>query len=236
VNADAPKPDVALLRKYRIRITILLIGGLLFVAVLSAAYRAINTLHVLNAVELERDQWQRASDVIASLELRKGSSVADLGSGAGYFSLKLARAVGVSGRILAEDIRRTPLIFLRIRALSYGLHNVDVIMGDSDDPHLPVGTLDAVLIANSYHEFSAPESMLGHTLRSLRPGGRLVVLDRRPDDSGQDAERQHEVSSAVVEAQVRKSGFNILHRKDDFIDHSGERWWLLIATPVSTEQ
>ena len=90
----------------------------------------------------------------------------DLGSGAGYFALKLSPAVGKRGQVLAVDLRRLSLFFLWTRALLRGQHNVHVIVGEEDNPRLPTGTVDAVLICNTYHEFSNPELMLNHIFRS----------------------------------------------------------------------
>jgi ubiquinone/menaquinone biosynthesis C-methylase UbiE len=231
VNVDSPKPDAALLRKYRIRVAIFLVGVVIVLALLGVAYKGINTIYVLDVVESERDQWQRSSEVISSLKLKTGDIVADVGSGAGYFSLKLSRAVGRSGAVLAVDTHRLPLAFLWIRAFSTGLHNIRVCVGESSDPHLPVGAVDAVLIANTYHEFRAPESMIDHAYRSLRLGGRLAVLDRSQgaDDPRQSADHHHGIAAAIVDAQLQRQGFRILEREDGFIERAGEQWWLLVA-------
>src|SRR6516164_4375968 len=127
------------------------------VSSLNLTYKGTNTIYALNIVESERDEWQRPSEVISRLSLKSGDIVADVGSGAGYFSLKLSPVVGRSGTVLAVDVRKPPLVFLWIRALLAGLHNIRIRVGESDAPHLPVGTVDAVLIANTYHEFTAPE-------------------------------------------------------------------------------
>lgn len=92
VDVNSPNPDAALLKKYRIRVAVFLLTVVAVVALLNAAYKGINTIYVLNAVESERDHWQRSSEVISSLGLRDGDVVAYIGSGAGYFSLKLSRA------------------------------------------------------------------------------------------------------------------------------------------------
>jgi ubiquinone/menaquinone biosynthesis C-methylase UbiE len=199
---------------------------------LNSLYKGINTINRLDVVESERDEWQRPSDVIAALELIEGNVVADVGSGAGYFALKLSRAVGRSGEVLAVDIRKLPLLFLSIRAFSSGQHNIRMHAGDPDDPQLPTGIVDAVLIANTYHEFTNPELTLDHTFRSLRFGGRLVVLDRSltASDSGGELEHRHELSSEVVDGQLRHKGFEILERQDRFITRPrGDRWWLIVA-------
>jgi len=231
VNLDSPNPDAVLLRKYRIRVASFLVAVVVVVALLNLAYKGINTIYVLNAVEAERDQWQKPSEVISRLNLKSGNIVVDVGSGAGYFSLKLSPVVGQSGTVLAVDVRKLPLVFLWIRAFSAGLHNIRVRVGQLNDPQLPAGTVDAVLIANTYHEFGAPESMLDHTFKSLRPGGRLVVIDRSPtgEQAGWEAEHHHQISPAAVEAQLRRTGLKILKREDQFIRRPDEQWWLLVA-------
>ena len=231
MNLDPPNPDAALLRKYRVRVALFLVVVVIVVALLSLTYKSINTIYVLNAVEAERDQWQKPSEVISRLNLNSGDVVADVGAGAGYFSLKLPPVVGRSGSVVAVDVRKLPLVFLWTRAFLAGFHNIQIRIGESDDPHLPVGTVEAVLIANTYHEFAAPESMLDHIVKSLRPGGRLVVIDRTPssDQSGSESEHHHQISPATVEAQLRQKGLKILEREDQFILQSDEQWWLLIA-------
>jgi ubiquinone/menaquinone biosynthesis C-methylase UbiE len=230
VGVNPPNPDAAL-RKYRIRVATFLVGVVVVVVLLGALYKGINTIYVLDVVESERDQWQRSSEVVSSLKLKTGDVVADIGSGAGYFSLKLSRAVGRSGTVFAVDIRKLPLTFLWIRAFSAGIHNIRGRVGESNDPHLPAGVVDAVLIANTYHEFAAPELMVDQVRRSLRVGGRLVVLDRSQEgeESRPGGDDHHGISSAIVDAQLRQEGFRILGREDRFIERLGDHWWLLVA-------
>ena len=111
---------------YRLKLVlfVLFCGVVLFVS--NTGYQALNTLSRLNAVEAERDQWQRPSDVIRELNLRPGDAVVDLGCGSGYFTLKLSPDVGGRGKVLAEDIRRLPLVFLWVRAFQRSEHNVSV--------------------------------------------------------------------------------------------------------------
>jgi ubiquinone/menaquinone biosynthesis C-methylase UbiE len=230
VNENSSNPDPTLLKKYRIRIMIFLIAVAVVVPLLNVAYRGINTLYVLNEVESERDRWQRPSDVISALKLNNGGVVADVGSGAGYFSLKLSRVVSRSGTVYAVDISKLPLAFLWTRSFLAGQHNIHIVVAASDDPQLPAGTVDAVLIAHTYHEFADPNSILDQIYSSLRSGGRLVVLDRGPsDDQSSQGADHHEISPATVEAQLRQKSFEILARDDSFVRHQGEQWWLLVA-------
>ncbi len=146
----------------------------------------VRTLGTLDRVERERDSWQRPDEILRQLDLHPGMTVVDLGSGAGYFSLKIAPRVAPNGRVLAVDLRRQSLAFLWIRAVLGGHWNLHVIRGRVDDPKLPPTPVDAVLIANTYHELTAPEQILKALYTSMRPGGRLVVVDRAPRSGGRN--------------------------------------------------
>jgi ubiquinone/menaquinone biosynthesis C-methylase UbiE len=156
----------------------------------------------------------------------------DFGSGAGYFALKMARRVDPGGRVLAVDLRRQSLAFLWIRATLDGLSSVHVIRGAADDPRLPAGSIDAVLIANTLHELTAPEPILAALSRSMRSGGRLVVVDHaaRGDESGHSAASgHHDLTAAEAERAITKHGFRVVGRQDRLIDRQDDNhvWWLI---------
>jgi ubiquinone/menaquinone biosynthesis C-methylase UbiE len=221
-------------RKYRWRVAVFALCAVLTFIVSTSVYEALQALNRLEAVERERDQWQRPADVIQDLKLADGSIVADLGSGVGYFALKLSAKVGRSGKVLAVDILKYPLWVLRTRAFISRLQNVSTIRGDSGDPHLPIGSIDAVLIANTYHELTAPKAILAHLHRSLKHEGRLVIVDhsaRLGRASLHSDAARHEISSAEVENELLDGGFEILKRDDHFVDRTGEDhiWWLITA-------
>jgi ubiquinone/menaquinone biosynthesis C-methylase UbiE len=215
-------------RKTLLRLTLFLICAILIFLAFNTLYSFTSTLNRLEVVESERDQWQRPLDVLRALDLREGNTAVDFGSGAGYFALKISPAVGKRGQVLAVDLRRLSLFFLWTRALLRGQHNVQVIVGEDSNPRLPTGTVDAVLICNTYHEFNHPEQMLKHILRSLRLGGRLVVVDRGPRPT--EAEHTHEIPLTSVEDKLRQEGLEIVSRDDHFIDRpGGDLWWLVIG-------
>jgi predicted methyltransferase len=210
------------------RLALFLVCAVLIFLALNTLYSFTSTLNRLEAVESERDQWQRPLDVLRALDLRPGNTVVDLGSGAGYFALKLSPAVGKQGQVLAVDLRRLSLFFLWTRALLRGQHNVQVIVGEEDAPRLRTDTVDAALICNTYHEFSHPELIVDSVYRSLRPGGRLVVVDRASRTA--ESPHTHEVPLTVVAGQLRSEGFEIVSRDDSFIDRQGDDlWWLVTA-------
>jgi len=215
------------------KIALGLIGGLLLLILLNVIGQGWNTLDRLTLVEHERDGWQRAPAIIEQLNLREGSRVVDLGCGAGYFALKLSAAVGVKGNVQAVDILRLPLVFLWIRAHRAGVHdlfhnNLETVLGEPDDPHIS-GTVDAVLVANTYHELARPQIVLSHLRNALRSGGHLVIADRGP----QSANAEHAIDPAIVEAELRRDGFGIVSRQDHFLDQPDEGpWWLIVAVPI----
>src|SRR5271165_4838225 len=236
-------PDDQIHRAYRVRIAFFFVLVVTIVAALFLIYQLTQTLDRLYLAERERDRWQRPDDVIESLNLKDGNVVADVGCGVGYFSLKLAPKVAEHGSVLAEDILGESLTFLRIRAFLHHQSNIRVIHGNPDDPHLPKGTVDAVLIANSYHEFTKPLAILDQTFRALRSGGRLVVLDRGPrsyhGESREIQMQQYQIAASIAEDEIRQSGFEIISRDDRFIDRPaverpGDRqddhvWWLIVV-------
>ena len=210
-----------------LRPALVLLAVFLVVGVGGVAFQAIRTLQRLNAVEAGRDSWQKPGQIIEALNLKDGNSVVDFGSGAGYFALKLSDVVGSRGGVIAVDLRNLSLLFLRLRAFLQGKHNIRIIVGDPDDPHLPEASADSVLVLNTYHELRDPESILRHLSRALRPGGRLVIVDRTPSDD----ETHHHAEPDAVEAGLRRGGFNIISREDTFIHPPGDEvWWLITAS------
>ena len=216
------------LTKARIILIVVAVAVLLFVV-----QQAVATLRMLTEVERDRDVWQRPAEILQRLDLHPGNVVVDLGSGAGYFSLKLAPLVGGEGRVLAVDLRRESLAFLWMRARLQSRWNIRIIHGEVDNPDLPAGPVDAVLIANTYHELAQPEPILRALLMSMRPGARLVVVDRAPSDTGESREEAagyHEISATIAADDLRREGFEVVLRQEGFIDRSpdGEAWWIIV--------
>ena len=205
--------------------TLLVAAPILFVA-----DQAARTLRTLEIVERERDTWQRPDEVISRLNVVPGSTVVDLGAGAGYFALKLAPRVAPDGRVLAVDLRRQSLAFLWLRAALRRQSRVRVVHGEAADPGLPPGPVDAVLIANTFFELSAPASMLDTLFRTMRPGAMLVIVDhqQRAGSRGPD-HGHHDVPAADAERQITSHGFRSVLRDERFIDRAidDHMWWLL---------
>jgi predicted methyltransferase len=191
----------------------------------------------LQAQRRNRDAWQRVPDVIAALVIAEGSRVADVGAGDGYFTAYLAQEVGASGRVFAVDVSDEALRNLRRLVENDDLENVEVIRGEYDDPKLPDGSLDAVLVVNAYHEMTEHEAMLAGMLRALKPGGRLVMLDHAPSDPSESRSQQtadHDLSMEIVEREVREAGFEVVERSEQFAEYRRNHWqWMLVVRPSS---
>jgi predicted methyltransferase len=219
--------------KYRVRLPLFLACALALLIGSYVAYRAFLTLTQLDAIEAVRDEWQRPAEVIEALGVKPGAAVVDLGCGSGYFSLKLSDPVGKDGKVIAEDIRRLSLAFLWMRIFRKSKQNITVLLGKVDNPHLRPQSVNAVLILNTYHEFTAAQRILEHVHESLIPGGRVVIVDRSPrgiQDQSANVQ-EHQVSSDQVEADLQRTDFQIDRQTNNFIESNPEHesWWLIVA-------
>lgn len=183
-----------------------------------------------------RERWQKVPEIVAALGVRGGSSVADIGAGRGFFTVKLAQAVGRTGRVYAVDVAADDLRRLRDRVDDEGLSQVTVVEGDVRDPRLEPGSIDAALIVNAYHEMREHQAMLAGIRRALRPGGRLVIVEPiMPERRGEPRDRQesrHEIEPRYAAADLDAAGFDVLELRDPFTTRpEGDVEWLIVATP-----
>jgi ubiquinone/menaquinone biosynthesis C-methylase UbiE len=192
------------------------------------------------ATESRREEWQKVDDVLKAMGTKPGAVVADIGAGGGFFTARLSRAVGKSGRVYAVDVSARVLMNLKQRVAEEQLANVEVIEGAADDPKLPAGALDAVLIVNAYHEMNEHHAMLTKIKASLKPDGRLVILEpiapSRRDSARADQIRTHEIAVDYVQKEAREAGFWVMTLQDPFTSRFNARddEWLLVLTPASS--
>lgn len=184
-----------------------------------------------------REVWQRPDDIVAALTLAAGSRVADVGAGDGFFTVRLARAVGPSGRVLAVDIDQKMLERLKQLVEKEKLSNVDVIHAEPDDPRLPDGSVDAALIVNAYHEMSQHAAVLAHLRKALRPKGRLVIVEpiteRRRDEPRAAQVKAHELAPEYVVGELHAAGFRVQRLDGAFSTNpvTSEINWIIVAVP-----
>lgn len=183
--------------------------------------------------EAVREKWLRVSEVFSLAGIAPGAKVADVGAGEGFLAVRLARAVGPSGRVYAVDIAPRALQVLRERAREERLDNIEVVEGAIDDPRLPRDSLDAVIILKAYHQMSAHDAMLQHIRESLKPTGRLVLVQptSRLVAPGREAPRGAMLAAQLVEVDLRKAGFHIAELRDPFVTGLSGRSlkWLIVA-------
>lgn len=185
--------------------------------------------------ERRREQWQNVDTIFAEMGARPGAIVADIGAGDGFFTSRLARAVGASGRVFAVEIDDAAIDRLHKRLQEDGVENVTIVKGAVDDPKLPEGRLDAALIVNAYHEMDQHQSILMALRRALKPDGRLVIVEPvTPSKRGRpraDEVRSHEIDPEYVLQDARAAGFSVVTLKDPFTRRDGDIEWLMTLQP-----
>jgi predicted methyltransferase len=184
----------------------------------------------------ERDAWQHPERVLDALGVRAGSAVADVGCGRGYFTFKLAARVGAQGKVYAVDLREDELAAIRRQANDDHLTQIQTLQGADDDPRLPADSLDAVLVMNSYHEFTARQAMLAGILRALKPGGFLALIDgAAPAGHSRDYfDGWHRLPEHFEREDALQAGFKFLRNEPGFTrtDDGKQFYFLLFAKPA----
>ena len=148
----------------------------------------------------EREKEEGTGLVVPALKLKRGDMVADIGCGSGYYTRRLAKAVGTNGTVFAVDIQPEMLELLTNKFAAEMIFNVKPVLGTIADPKLPRGSVDLILMVDVYHEFDHPFEMVEAMCRSLKPGGRMVFVEFRAEDANVPIKAVHKMS----EAQVRK--------------------------------
>lgn len=155
----------------------------------------------------ERNQEEQPDKAISELNLKPGMMVGDVGAGTGFYSIKIAKVVRPAGVVFANDIQPGMLEKLSARAAAQHVTNIVTVLGTETDPRLPAGKLDLVVLVDVYHEFSRPQRMLDRIRESLKPNGRLVLLEYRKEDPLVPIRPEHKMSVAEVKAEVTPEGY-----------------------------
>jgi ubiquinone/menaquinone biosynthesis C-methylase UbiE len=157
-------------------------------------------------VRPERVEEEHPDDALKAIGIVKGSTVADVGAGVGYYSAKLATLVGPQGKVFANDIQQGMLDRLRRNMANLKIGNVIPILGSEDNPNLPTDTMDVIILVDVYHEFSKPVAMIDRLRESLKPEGRLVLLEYREEDPKVPIRPEHKMSVKTVRAELEPQG------------------------------
>lgn len=168
----------------------------------------------------DRDEKLQVQRVMDILGIKEGVSVADIGAGSGWFTVRAAKRVGTSGVVYAVDINPEAIAYINRRIKQDGIRNVQAILSKEDDPGLSKNTIDSVLLLKTYHEVAHPVLLLKNLQSSLRSGGRVGIIDR--NGNGED----HGISRDVVVQEAAEAGYE-LQEQYDFVKGDGQDYFLV---------
>ena len=157
----------------------------------------------------EREDEEQPDEALKAIGIAKGSTVADIGAGSGAITWRLAQRVGPTGKVYANDFQPRMLDLLRQNMAQRKIDNVEVVLGTADDPKLPAAGIDLELMIDVYHELSHPQEMLRHLRDSLKPDGRMVLLEYRAEDPAVRVPPGHKMTVDMVKAEVDPEGFHL---------------------------
>jgi len=175
----------------------------------------------------DRDKKLQIDRVMKLLKIGPGSTVADIGAGSGWFTVRAARKVGGAGIVYAEDISADATRYIDARAKKESLGNIRTVLGVPDDPKLPPASVDAVLMLKVYHEIAAPVPFMKRLRTSLRAGALVGVIDRNGNGSGTD----HGLPQAVLEREMDEAGFRKVAQYD-FTKADGQDYFVIFQTKI----
>jgi ubiquinone/menaquinone biosynthesis C-methylase UbiE len=178
-----------------------------------------------------RDQWQQRDRVIESLQIRPGDRIADIGSGAGYFVVALAKAVGPKGKVYAVDIDRQMNDLVAAHAKKDGFENVEVVLAKPDDPLVPSPRVDLIFTSNTYHHIDNRVSYMANLRQYLRPDGRIAIIefDRRGWLAGL---LRHYTPKEFIKREMDQAGYR-LQREFNFLDR--QSFLIFVPKPPAQE-
>lgn len=160
-------------------------------------------------VRSEREMEEEPGVALDEIRIARGSTVADVGAGAGYFTWRLAERVGPTGKVYANDIEPRMLDLLRANMMQRRITNVETVLGAVADAKLPANTLDLILLVDVYHEFSEPQKMLQSMRSALKSDGRLVLLEYRAEDPRVPIREEHKMTVEQVKSEIAPEGFRL---------------------------
>lgn len=164
---------------------------------------------------IEEERPDVLLEILRDVGVGPGAVVADLGAGSGYFTLPLARRVGPGGTVYAVDVQPEMLEILRGKLAEADVDNVQLVLGAEDDPRLPEGLVDLVLLVDVYHELEYPREVMQEVVRSLDAGGRVVLVEYRAEDPDLSILPLHKMTEAQVKKEMAPLGLEWVETRDD---------------------
>jgi len=207
----------------------------------SSARLAVCAL-VAGAVAYSQDNTADSAKLIDVLQLKPGSSVAEVGAGNGDLTVAIAKHVGAGGRVYSSELGDDRIKRLRAAIAKGGVANVEVVEGEAAQANLFDGCCDAIFMRNVYHHFGDPSSMNASVLKALKPGGRVAVIDflpppgaavAAPGNRGEDG--HHGVSAEVVSAELAAVGILVVSASEQPVPAgatrgAAQRWFIVVAS------
>lgn len=179
----------------------------------------------------ERDRWQHPEQVLDELGIKAGTLVADVGCGKGYFTMKFAERVGISGKVYAEDIKDDALSNLRSEAEKHGYKQIETVLGSDTDPRLHAASVDVVFAMDSYHEWVQNDAMLDQVYAALKPGGLFGLIDgaTAAGKSRDDYHSMHRMPESMVREDLLRHHFRFVRQEPGFTrTNDGKTYYFLI--------
>src|SRR3974390_500731 len=169
----------------------------------------------------ERDQKLHINQVMELLGIGPGKTVADIGAGSGWFTVRAAKRVTPAGKVFAVEINPEAIDYISQRAKKEGLSNITTLLGKADDPTLPPASVDAVLLLKTYHEVAQPVELMRNLRGALRSGARVGVIDR--NGNGEN----HGVAKDVVLSEMSSAGYQLLEERDNLVKDDKMDYFLI---------
>ena len=157
----------------------------------------------------ERVESEKPEELLDLLGIKEGDVVADIGAGGGFFSLRAAERVGPTGRVLAVDVQPEMVAGLEMMMNRFGHENIVPILGDVDDPKLPVDGVDHVLMIIAYHEFSHPVEIMRHIRNAMRRDAQMLIVEYKAENPDSRVSPLHEMSEAEIMEEIPALGFRL---------------------------
>jgi len=150
----------------------------------------------------EREEEERPNELLQLLDLKPGQVVADVGAGSGYFTWRMAKQVGPTGKVFATDIQPEMLLILRTNLQARGVTNVTPVLGSTTNVNLPARSLDLALFVDVYHECDHPKEIISTLCAALRPGGRIVLVEYRGEEKWVPIKPLHKMTATQVDLEM----------------------------------
>jgi ubiquinone/menaquinone biosynthesis C-methylase UbiE len=157
-----------------------------------------------------RDEWQQPEKIMDVIGVKPGMVIGEPGAGGGYFTFKLAKRIGPKGRIYANDISKKSLKKIEEKCKEERIENIITILGQTEDPLLPKKQMDMVIMVYVFHDLSSPVPFLNNLKKSLKPGATMVFVERDPEKTTSNYEKNHFYKREKIIRLTGEAGFKLV--------------------------